>query len=76
MSSLEWNLLAEKFYAFKNVADKCGFYVPETAGMEASLSAMRPYAGDNKRAKELALNEDNHKDIIPDWKQFCENVGA
>lgn len=74
MTSLEWNLLAEKFYAFKNVADKFGFYVPETNGMEQSLSLMRPYPGDNERAKELA--EKKEAPIIKDWNQFVAEAQA
>ena len=68
MTSLEWNLLAEKFYAFKYEADKIGFYTPETNGMERSLSMMRPYPGDNEYAKELA--KEKEAAIIPDWDQF------
>lgn len=68
MTSLEWNLLAEKFYAFKIVADKFGFYVPETNGMEQSLSLMRPYPGDNEKAKELAEEKKDLSGIpYPEW---------
>jgi len=70
MTSLEWNLLAEKFYAFKNIADKHGFYVPETNQMENSLTLMRPYPGDNERARELANKKDAAPQLISDWHQF------
>lgn len=43
MSSLEWNLFAAKFYAFKQMADKCGFYSSELARMEDSIKVMCPY---------------------------------
>ena len=72
MSSLEWNLLAEKFYAFKNVADKCGFYVPETAGMEASLYECRPFVADAEVAGKIrTLNEGKALNI-----DFSELMGA
>ncbi|SHK63193.1 hypothetical protein SAMN05216582_11040 [Selenomonas ruminantium] len=46
MKNLEWCDLAERFYAFKTVADRLGFYVPETAGMEVSLYECRPFVAD------------------------------
>ncbi|WP_033169478.1 hypothetical protein [Selenomonas sp. ND2010] len=46
MKNLEWCELANKFYAFKSVADQLGFYVPELQGMEHSLELCRPFAFD------------------------------
>ncbi len=43
MTNLEWNVLAAKFYEFKNEASKFGFYVPELNNMEHSLDVMRPF---------------------------------
>lgn len=47
MKNLEWCELAERFYAFKAVADKLGFYIPENAAMEQSLTECRPFADDH-----------------------------
>lgn len=59
MTSLDWNILAAKFYAFKLEADKYGFYVPETNAMIDSLYAIRPYASNNTLDKKtLELSED------------------
>ena len=58
MKNLEWCDLAERFYAFKMVADRLGFYVPETTGMEASLYECRPFVADAEVAGKIrTLNE-------------------
>lgn len=58
MKNLEWCDLAERFYAFKTVADRLGFYVPETAGMEASLYECRPFVADAEVAGKIrTMNE-------------------
>ena len=54
MKSLEWSLLAAKFYNFKNEAVQYGFYVPELAHMEESLELMRPFQ-DSPVVKEKAV---------------------
>nr|DAK26713.1 MAG TPA: hypothetical protein [Caudoviricetes sp.] len=43
MTNLEWCKLAEKFYSFKNEAEKYGFYKPELSGMENSLNDICPF---------------------------------
>lgn len=48
MKNLEWCELANKFYAFKSIADQLGFYVPELKGMEHSLELCRPFPFDAK----------------------------
>ncbi len=53
MKNLEWCDLAERFYAFKTVADRLGFYVPETNGMEASLYECRPFVADAEVAGKI-----------------------
>lgn len=72
MTSLEWNLLAEKFYSFKVIADQFSFYVPELQGMEDSLDKIRPYAGSNEKAKEMALLGDER---IPHFIPESDFVG-
>lgn len=46
MKNLEWCELTKNFYAFKYVADKLDFYVPELQQMERSLEECRPFAAD------------------------------
>ncbi len=72
MTSLEWNDLASKFYAFKREADKYGFYVPELAGMEGSLSLMRPYKDseelhDKVSSGFVSRTQDKENDDIIAW---------
>lgn len=45
MSSLRWSNLVEKFFAFRSVADKVGFYTPELDRMEKSLIDIKPIEG-------------------------------
>lgn len=72
MKNLEWCDLAERFYAFKTVADRLGFYVPETAGMEASLYECRPFVADAEVAGKIrTLNEGKALNI-----DFSELMGA
>ena len=72
MKNLEWCDLAECFYAFKTVADRLGFYVPETAGMEASLYECRPFVADAEVAGKIrTLNEGKALNI-----DFSELMGA
>ena len=72
MKNLEWCDLAERFYAFKTVADRLGFYVPETAGMEASLYECRPFVADAEVAGKIrTLNEGKALNI-----DFIELMGA
>ena len=72
MKDLEWCDLAERFYAFKTVADRLGFYVPETAGMEASLYECRPFVADAEVAGKIrTLNEGKALNI-----DFSELMGA
>ena len=72
MKNLEWCDLAERFYAFKTVADRLGFYVPETAGMEASLYECRPFVADAEVAGKIrTLNEGKALNI-----DFSELVSA
>lgn len=72
MKNLEWCDLAERFYAFKTVADRLGFYVPETAGMEASLYECRPFVADAEVAGKIrTLNEGKALNI-----DFSELVAA
>ena len=54
MTSLDWNMLAAKFYDFKKEADKHGFYTPELAGMEHSLDIMRPYQDSEELRKKTS----------------------
>ena len=51
MSSLEWHKLVDKFYAFKYVADKLGFYNEELNHMEKSLEDLQPYEGSLEERK-------------------------
>ncbi|MCH3958693.1 MAG: hypothetical protein LKE51_04020 [Selenomonas sp.] len=53
MKNLEWCELTERFYAFKAVADKLGFYIPETNGMEQSLEECRPFADDQSVTEQV-----------------------
>ena len=72
MKNLEWCDLAERFYAFKTIADRLGFYVPETAGMEASLYECRPFVADAEVAGKIrTLNEGKALNI-----DFSELMGA
>ena len=72
MKNLEWCDLAERFYAFKTVADRLGFDVPETAGMEASLYECRPFVADAEVAGKIrTLNEGKALNI-----DFSELMGA
>ena len=72
MKNLEWCDLAERFYAFKTVADRLGFYVPETTGMEASLYECRPFVADAEVAGKIrTLNEGKALNI-----DFSELMGA
>jgi hypothetical protein len=72
MKNLEWCDLAERFYAFKTVADRLGFYVPETAGMEASRYECRPFVADAEVAGKIrTLNEGKALNI-----DFSELMGA
>ena len=72
MKNLEWCDLVERFYAFKTVADRLGFYVPETAGMEASLYECRPFVADAEVAGKIrTLNEGKALNI-----DFSELMGA
>ena len=72
MKNLEWCDLAERFYAVKTVADRLGFYVPETAGMEASLYECRPFVADAEVAGKIrTLNEGKALNI-----DFSELMGA
>ena len=72
MKNLEWCDLAERFYAFKTVADRLGFYVPETACMEASLYECRPFVADAEVAGKIrTLNEGKALNI-----DFSELMGA
>lgn len=43
MNNLQWEALAKAFYAFKYIAEKMNFYVPELKEMEKSLFNCRPY---------------------------------
>ena len=71
MKNLEWCDLAERFYAFKTVADRLGFYVPETAGMEASLYECRPFVADAEVAGKIrTLNEGKALNI--DFSELAE----
>ena len=71
MKNLEWCDLAERFYAFKTVADRLGFYVPETAGMEASLYECRPFVADAEVAGKIrTLNEG--KALHIDFRELAE----
>ncbi len=71
MKNLEWCDLVERFYAFKTVADRLGFYVPETAGMEASLYECRPFAADVEVAGKVRTLQEGkapHIDFM-DWSK-------
>ena len=70
MSSLEWNMLAAKFYQFKSEARKYGFYTPELEGMERSLELMRPYQESKELSQEtrgLVSKMQRKASNIKDW---------
>lgn len=60
MTNLEWNVLAAKFYEFKNEANKFGFYVPELNNMEQSLEVMCPFRKTQDVQEKVETGLENH----------------
>ena len=72
MKNLEWCDLAERFYAFKTVADRLGFYVPETAGMEESLYKCRPFIADAEVAGKIRTLDEG-KSLHFDFSEMADD---
>lgn len=54
MKSLEWCILAKKFFDFKYEAKKYNFYTPELANMEKSLLEIQPFPVDDEILNQLS----------------------